>query len=90
MERDEKLTHAATDRRAFLATAGKFAVVTPPVMTMLLSTSLTSPAIAASGSQGQNGNGNNGNHGNGNNGNHGNGNNGNHGNGNNGHHNVQF
>jgi hypothetical protein len=63
MARDEKLTHAAADRRAFLATAGKFAVVTPPVMTMLLSTTLTSPAIAASGSQGPgNGSGNNGHH----------------------------
>jgi len=67
MELDEKPTHADTDRRAFLAIAGKFAVVTPPVMTMLLSTSLTSPAIAASGSPGH---GNNGNHGNGDNGNH--------------------
>jgi hypothetical protein len=74
MVRDEELTHAATDRRAFLAKAGKFAAVTPPVMTMLLSTSLTSPAIAASGSQGA---GNNGHH-SGNNGNHGDGDNGNH------------
>jgi hypothetical protein len=40
---------AAEDRRAFLAAAGTFAVVTPPAMTMLLSTSLASPAIAASG-----------------------------------------
>jgi len=36
------------DRRKFLATCGKFAVVTPPSITMLLSTSLTSDAIAAS------------------------------------------
>lgn len=50
MERDKEVTEAATDRRAFLTTAGKFAVVTPPVMTMLLSTSLASTAIAASGS----------------------------------------
>ena len=37
------------DRRAFLRTCGKFAAVTPPVMTLLLSTSLTSRAIASSG-----------------------------------------
>jgi hypothetical protein len=49
MERDKEVTRIATDRRAFLAAAGKFAVVTPPLMTMLLSTTLTSPAIAASG-----------------------------------------
>ena len=36
------------DRRKFLAACGKFAVVTPPAITMLLSTSLTSDAIAAS------------------------------------------
>ena len=45
------------DRRKFLATCGKFAVVTPPAMTMLLSTSLTSTAIAGSSGNG-NGNGN--------------------------------
>lgn len=38
------------DRRAFLQTAGKIAVVVPPAMTVLLSTGLSSPAIAASGS----------------------------------------
>jgi hypothetical protein len=37
------------DRRAFLKTCGSFAAVTPPVMTLLLSTSLTSRAIASSG-----------------------------------------
>jgi hypothetical protein len=36
------------DRRAFLGTFGKAAVAAPPVVTMLLSTSMTSPAIAAS------------------------------------------
>jgi hypothetical protein len=41
--------NADEDRRKFLATCGKFAVVTPPAITMLLSTSLTSEAIAASG-----------------------------------------
>jgi len=40
------------DRREFLKTCGKFAVVTPPAITMLLSTSLTSEAIAHSGSGG--------------------------------------
>jgi hypothetical protein len=49
MRRDEVIMSAATDRRAFLAAAGTFAAVTPPAMTMLLSTSLASPAIAASG-----------------------------------------
>lgn len=37
------------DRREFLKTCGRFAAVTPPVMTLLLSTSLTSKAIARSG-----------------------------------------
>ncbi|SFO98398.1 hypothetical protein SAMN05216330_105211 [Bradyrhizobium sp. Ghvi] len=40
------------DRREFLKTCGKFAAVTPPAMTMLLSTSLTSNAIAHSGGAG--------------------------------------
>ncbi|MBM7482353.1 hypothetical protein ABIB75_001120 [Bradyrhizobium sp. GM2.2] len=37
------------DRREFLRTCGKFAAVTPPAITLLLSTSLTSDAIAKSG-----------------------------------------
>jgi hypothetical protein len=37
------------DRRKFLATCGQFAVVTPPALTVLLSTSLNSEAIAYSG-----------------------------------------
>lgn len=45
-------------RREFLKSCGKFAAVTPPAMTLLLSTSLTSPAIA--GSQGRIVHGNNG------------------------------
>ena len=49
MDKDAESGRATVDRRAFLSAAGKFAVITPPVMTMLLSTSLTSPAIAASG-----------------------------------------
>jgi hypothetical protein len=37
------------DRRKFLAACGKFAIVTPPALTVLLSTSLNSKAIAQSG-----------------------------------------
>jgi hypothetical protein len=37
------------DRRKFLASCGKFAVVTPPAITLLLSTSLNSTAVARSG-----------------------------------------
>jgi hypothetical protein len=40
------------DRRKFLATCGQFAVVTPPALTVLLSTSLNSEAIAKSGGRG--------------------------------------
>jgi hypothetical protein len=40
------------DRRKFLASCGKFAVVTPPAVTLLLSTSLHSSAIAHSGGRG--------------------------------------
>ena len=36
------------DRRKFLIACGRFAAVTPPAMTLLLSTSLTSTAIARS------------------------------------------
>ena len=36
------------DRRKFLASCGRFAAVTPPTITLLLSTSLTSDAIASS------------------------------------------
>jgi hypothetical protein len=36
-------------RRAFLESCGRFAVVTPPAISLLLSTSLSSPAVAASG-----------------------------------------
>jgi hypothetical protein len=46
------MTHPDTDgedRREFLKSCGKFAAVTPPAMTLLLSTSLTSTAIASSG-----------------------------------------
>ncbi len=46
------MTSEDEDRREFLKTCGKFAAVTPPAMTMLLSTSLTSNAIAHSGGGG--------------------------------------
>jgi hypothetical protein len=47
------------ERRRFLASCGKFAVVTPPAITLLLSTSLNSSAIAQSGGR-PDANGNNG------------------------------
>jgi hypothetical protein len=37
------------DRRKFIAACGRFAVVTAPAMTMLLSTSVKSKAVVASG-----------------------------------------
>jgi hypothetical protein len=40
---------AQSDRRRFLLTAGPFAAIVPPAMTLLLSTTMSSPAIAASG-----------------------------------------
>lgn len=44
-----KLEPAADqDRRRFVAACGKFAIVTPPALTVLLSTSLNSSAIAES------------------------------------------
>ena len=49
---DEPVTNAEReldgDRRKFLAACGRFAVVTPPAVTLLLSTSLHSEAIARS------------------------------------------
>jgi len=36
-------------RRDFLKKAGKFAVLTPPAVTVLLGTSMNSPAVAQSG-----------------------------------------
>jgi len=46
---------ADEDRRKFVAACGTFAVVTPPALTLLLSTSLNSPAVADS--KGSNGGG---------------------------------
>ena len=40
------------DRRKFLISTGRFAAVAPPAITLLLSTSLTSDAIAHSGGGG--------------------------------------
>lgn len=50
-------TVSATDRREFLSRCGKFAAITPPAVTLLLSTSLTSQAIAQSGGNNGFGNG---------------------------------
>ncbi|MCK1716828.1 hypothetical protein [Bradyrhizobium sp. 141] len=44
-----QLDSEGDDRREFLKACGKFAAVTPPTVTLLLSTSLTSAAIASSG-----------------------------------------
>ena len=53
---DEPVTDAEqdidADRRKFLAACGRFAVVTPPAVTLLVSTSLHSDAIARSGGGG--------------------------------------
>ena len=46
---EEREQQEIEDRRKFLISAGRFAAVTPPAITLLLSTSLTSDAIAASG-----------------------------------------
>jgi hypothetical protein len=46
---NSRKTDADEDRRKFMAACGKFAVVTPPAITLLLSTSLNSTAIAHSG-----------------------------------------
>jgi hypothetical protein len=42
---------AVAARRQFLARAGKFALVTPPAVTMLLSTSMSSASIIKSGGE---------------------------------------
>jgi hypothetical protein len=62
LEHNSKIASDA-ERRKFLAACGKFAVVTPPAITMLLSTSLTSNAIAKSGGGGSEGEGPKGNNG---------------------------
>jgi hypothetical protein len=45
-------TDEQDNRRRFLKSCGRFAAVTPPAITLLLSTSLTSTAIARSGGAG--------------------------------------
>jgi hypothetical protein len=45
-DREEK--NVGEDRRAFLSKYGKLALVAPPAITMMLSTSMSSPAIARS------------------------------------------
>jgi hypothetical protein len=49
----DQLPSGDDDRREFLKRCGKFAATVPPAVTMLLSTSLTSEAIAGSGGQGK-------------------------------------
>lgn len=44
----EQLDKGAEDRREFLSRYGKLGLVAPPAITMLLSTSMSSPAIAQS------------------------------------------
>jgi hypothetical protein len=51
-ETPDRAAREAIARRNFLKRCGKFAIVTPPTMTVLLSTSLDSPAVAASGGGG--------------------------------------
>jgi hypothetical protein len=48
---------ATLARRRFLLNCGKFAVVTPPVVTLMLSTSERSYAAVASGARGRGNNG---------------------------------
>lgn len=50
-------SEANEDRRKFLAMCGKYAAVTPPAITLLLSTSLNSPAVANSGGRENSGSG---------------------------------
>ena len=54
-EPETKLSAAQADRRAFLAAAGKLAVGVPPTLIVLLSTSMSSPAIAQSSGGGNEG-----------------------------------
>jgi hypothetical protein len=48
-ETDDSELAMESDRRKFIAACGRFAVVTAPAITLLLSTSLKSKAIAGSG-----------------------------------------
>lgn len=53
----QKLSKSETDRRAFLQSCGRFATTVPPAMTVMLSTSLTSDAVAMSTGYGHGGKG---------------------------------
>ena len=53
-------TDSLNARRRFLAACGKFAVITPPAMTVLLSSTAQNYAVAASGNAGRSLSGNNG------------------------------
>ncbi len=57
MDRHDQPENIGPSRREFVEGCGKFAVVAPPVLTFLLSTTLSSGAIAKSG-KGNNGFGN--------------------------------
>lgn len=46
---DHREQQETEDRRKFLISTGRLAAVTPPAITLLLSTSLTSDAVAHSG-----------------------------------------
>jgi len=54
---------ADSERRAFLKDCGRYAAITPPAVTMLLSTAMSSKAIAASSGRGGKGHGKGGGHG---------------------------
>ena len=45
-------SEADSERRAFLKDCGRYAAITPPAVTMLLSTAMSSKAIAASSGRG--------------------------------------
>jgi hypothetical protein len=51
LQKDASEEHEV-ERRKFLAQCGRFAIATPPAITLLMSTSLTSQAIAKSGGGG--------------------------------------
>ena len=46
VEKQDASGQPEAERRKFLASCGRFAIVTPPALTVLMSTSLTSHAIA--------------------------------------------
>ncbi len=54
---DGHFSASEADRRNFLKSCGRFAATVPPAMTVMLSTSLTSNAIAKSTGHGEGGGG---------------------------------